>query len=130
MPVGLRLPVGVSSYGGVSLVSSDENDNKIISLALGSDDNENAFNQDIGLGDDMVYAISDPHVRGKIMGRLKRIFRRFEAQKRYKLLPGTAKWSEDSAEQEIILEFKYLNLESDEEKTFSRTYKTNEQVAR
>lgn len=129
MPVGLRLPVGVSSSGGAALVDSDANDNKIISLALGSDDNENAFNQDIGLGIDMVFAISDPHVRGKVMGRLRRIFRRFEAQKRYKLLPGTVKWSQESETQDLTLEFKYLNLESDEEQTFSRTYRASEQVS-
>ncbi len=129
MAVGLKLPVGTSSTGGVALVDSDENDNKIISLALGSDDNENAFNQDIGLGVDMVFAISDPHIRGRIITRLRQIFKRFEAQKRFKLFPSTIKWTEDSTEQELTLEFKYLNIESDEEKTFSRTYKETRQVS-
>jgi len=126
MPVGLALPVGVNTSGGVKLVDSDENDNKIISLALGMDDNENAFQQGIGLGIDMVFAISDPATRGRILGRLKQIFRRFEAQKRYRLRPATLKWTEDSDTQDLVLEFKYINLESDEERTFSRTFSAEE----
>lgn len=122
MPVGLALPVGVDASGGAKLVDSDENDNKIIMLALGDDSNENAFQQGIGLGIDMVFAISDPAIRGRIMGRIKQIFRRFEAQKRYRLVPSTVKWSQDSETQDLTLEFKYINLESDEPRNFSRTF--------
>ena len=129
MPVGLALPVGVSSSGGARLVDGDTNDNKIISLALGSDDNENAFNQDIGLGIDMVFALQSPATRGKIMGRLRQIFRRFEAQKRYRFLSNTVVWSENTDTGDLTLEFKYLNLESDETNTFRRTYTASEQVS-
>lgn len=118
MPTGLKLPVGVNSSGGVALVDGDDNDNKIIKLALGSDDNENAFQQGIGLGDSMVFDTSDQAVRGRIMGRLRQIFRRFEAQRRFRLSPASVKWSEDSATQELILEFNYTNLENDEVNTF------------
>lgn len=121
MPVGLDIPVGVNPSGGARLVDGDVNDNKIISMALGDDDNENAFQQNIGLGIDMIFAIEDPAVRAKIMGRLRAIFRSFEAQKRYRLMPATVKWSQDSETQDLILEFKYLNLESDEVNTFKRT---------
>jgi len=121
MPVGLALPVGVSSSGGARLVSSDENNNKIIALALGSDDNENAFQQDIGLGDFMVFSVEDPTVRGKIMGRMRKIFQRFQAQKRFRLLTETVEWFPDSENQDLVLQFKYHDLESDEIKTFSKT---------
>lgn len=128
MAMGINLPIRIAPSGGVMLVDSDDNDNKIISLALGSDDNENAFNQDIGLGLDLVYAIPSPHVRGQIIGGLRKIFARFTAQKRYKLIPSTIKWEEVTENQELTLEFKYLNLESDEIKTFSRTITSTEQV--
>ena len=118
MPTGLKLPVGVNSSGGASLVDGDENDNKIILLSLGSDDNENAFQQDIGLSQQMIFDVSDPAVRGRIINRLRQIFRTFEAQQRFRLFAASIKWIEDSNEQELILEFKYLNLETDEVNTF------------
>lgn len=122
MPVGIALPIGVNTSGGVKLADSDENDNKIISLALGMDDNENAFQQGIALGIDMVFAISDPAIRGRIIGRMRQIFRRFEAQKRYRLVPSSVKWTEDATTQDLKLEFKYINLESDEPRVFSKTF--------
>ena len=122
MPTGLALPIGVSASGGVKLVDGDDNDKKIIALALGSDDNENAFQQDIGLGIDMIFGISDPGIRGRIINRLKAIFRNFQAQQRFSLFTASIKFTEDSKTQELILEFKYLNLESDEIKDFRRQF--------
>lgn len=123
MPRGLALPVRVAPWGGVALVEGDDNDFKIISLALGSDDSENAFQQDIGLGESMIFDVSDPQLRGRIVGKIRNIFRRFETQKRYRLLGETMRWV-PGAEGELILEFKYINLESDERQTFSRAYRS------
>lgn len=103
-------------------MDGDDNDKKIIALALGSDDNENAFQQDIGLGIDMIFGISDPGIRGRIINRLKAIFRNFQAQQRFSLFTASIKFTEDSKTQELILEFKYLNLESDEIKDFRRQF--------
>jgi len=122
MAVGLYVPVGVSPGGGALLSDGEDNDRKIIFLALGSDDNENAFQQQIGLGNEMVFGVNDPQIRGTILTRIKRLFRQFEAQKRYRLVNRTLKWREDSANQEMILEFEYLNLETDEIQTFQRTF--------
>lgn len=126
MPRGFAMPVRVAPWGGLLLVEGDENDAKIISLALASDDNENAFQQDIGLGEAMVFDISDAQLRGGIMGRVRSIFRRFEAQKRYRLLSETLRWTEGDGE--LTLTFKYHNLESDEIKDFSKTYTNGETV--
>lgn len=122
MPRGLALPVRVAPWGGVATVSGDENDDKIIALALSSDDNENAFNQFIGLGDAMIFDISDPQIRGKIIGRIREIFRKFEIQKRYKLVEESVHWGleEFEAQGDLSLSFKYFNIESDEIRTFSR----------
>lgn len=124
MPRGLAVPVRVAPWGGAALVEGDDNDDKIISLALGADDNENAFQQNIGLGDDMIFGISDPQIRGRIVGKIRQIFRRFETQKRYRLLSETMRWLPPTGDGEMTLEFKYINLESDETKTFSRTYRS------
>lgn len=120
MPTGLRVPVGANPGGGAALVDSDDNDNKIISLALGSCDNENAFQQDIGIGDNMVFDVSDTTLRAKIIRRLNGIFKDFEQQKRYRLVKDTIKWEEGDGE--LSLSFKYLNLESDEPKDFNQKF--------
>lgn len=120
MPRGLRVPVGVDPTGGAALVESDENDQKIISIALGSCDSEHAFQQEIGLGSDMVFDINDPTLRARIYRRLISIFQDFESQKRYRLVRETVKWEEGSGE--LTLSFKYLNLESDEPKTFTQSF--------
>jgi len=114
MAVGLSLPVGVTTSGGARLVSGKENDTKIISLALGSGWSENAFQQDIALGQAMIFNLNDQSIRARIKGRLIQIFREFQNQNRYRLLVNTLKWSEDSQNQELNLEFKYANLEDDE----------------
>lgn len=122
MPVGLRLPVGVNSSGGFALVESDENDKKIIYLALADDDNENAFQQNIGLGSGMIFDNSDQQLRGKVQRKLLEIFRRFEAQKRYILRVNTIRWEENPDTQELTLSFFFLNIESNEDKEFRESF--------
>ena len=48
---GIKIPVGASKSGGAATITGDENDKQIISVALGSTDNENAFQQEISLGE-------------------------------------------------------------------------------
>lgn len=125
MPKGLSVPMGVSPTGGMATVSGQDNNDKIIRLALGSGDNENAFQQDVCLGDDHVFDIADPAFRGHILNRIRKIFERFERQKRFKLLPETVEWSE-GAEQETVLTFRYLDLESDETSEFTDSFRAND----
>jgi hypothetical protein len=122
MASGLKVPVGVNRSGGGAIVSGTENDEKVIMLALGDDDNENAFQQNIGVGARMIFDLSDERQRAKIIRRVKDVFIRFEAQKRFILRPNTVKWSRDSDNQDMILEFKYVSLESDEERDFRETF--------
>jgi hypothetical protein len=122
MPTGLAVPVGVGQDGGARLADGDGNDAKIILLALGSDDNENAFQQNIGLGEGMVFDIADPTSRSRITRRLVEIFRRFEAQQRYILRTNTIQWTQDSNNQTTYLSFLYVQVESDQEKEFRQQF--------
>lgn len=122
MPTGLAMPVGVGPDGGARLSEGDENDDKVIRLALGDDANENAFQQNIGVGADMVFGQSDELLQASIMRRIGEVFRRFEAAKRYTLKRETIVWSRDSNTQELILQFKYLSLESEREQTFREAF--------
>jgi hypothetical protein len=126
MPRGLKVPVGVAPHGGAALVDGDTNDAKIIKIALGSDESENAFQQDISLDVGMVFSLNDPTLRARILRRVYKIFDEFRVQKRFKLKKETMKWSENEANQELTLEFKYVNLESDEEKLFRRSFTSSD----
>ena len=122
MATGLSLPVGVTNSGGARLVSGKLNDNKIISLALGSGWSENAFQQDIALGQSMIFDLNDEAVRARIRRQLTLIFRDFQNQNRYRLLPSTLKWTEDGENQQLVLEFKYANIEEDETRDFTQRF--------
>lgn len=122
MPVGLSIPVGVNQKGGARLTSGDENDHKIIMASLGSDDNENAFQQNIGLGEDIVFDIADEAVQATITRRLIEMFRRFQSQQRYILRPETIRWEYDSSNQVMYLAFKYVQVESDREQDFRQQF--------
>lgn len=122
MATGLAMPVGVGQGGGARLSEGDENDDKIIRLGIGDDASEHAFQQNIGVGADMVFGQSDELLQAQIMRRLHEVFKRFEAQKRYTLRRNTITWSQDSKTQELILQFKYVALESDREQTFRESF--------
>jgi hypothetical protein len=122
MPRGLKLPVGVDGTGGTAMVDGEEENRKIIWSALSDCDNDNAFQQDLGLGSSMVFGIKDAGVRARILDRVTDIFRIFEALQRFRLKRESVAWRK--ADGELILEFKYLDLESDEEQSFSRAFRT------
>jgi hypothetical protein len=124
MTTGINMPFSVNASGGVSLVSRDDNDAKIIKIALADGDNDNAYQQDITLGTEHVYQLGDSRFRSRITAKLKQIFRGFQAEKRFKLLAGTIEWEDEEADSgEQVLKFRYVNLESDEAKDFQQSFK-------
>lgn len=118
MATGLEIPVGVNAAGGARLTSGSDNDRKAIFLALGSGWSEHAFQQDIALGQDMVFQLNDQSVRAYIKRKLIAIFREFQVQNRFKLLTETLKWTAEDDTQTLELKFKYANLEEDEVKDY------------
>lgn len=119
---GIKIPVGVGSNGGAATIEADQNDKQVISVAIGSGDNENAFQQDISLDEGMIFDLNDPTVRAKITRRLYRLFDEFRVQKRFSLLKSTIIWDSDETAQTLSIEFKYVNLESDEQKFFRKAF--------
>jgi hypothetical protein len=118
---GLRIPVGVGHNGGAAIVDGDTNDVKIIMASLGSGDNENAFQQEISLDQSMVFDTNDPILRAKIINKVKKIFAIFRNQNRFLLKEDTITW-ENTGDGELTLTFKYVNIESDEERPFLKTF--------
>lgn len=127
MPKGLAIPLGVTPKGGAAVVDSALNDNKIVMLALGDDTNSNAFQQNIGLGPGFTFDINDPQFKARVMLKLRTIFNRFQAQRRYQLSEDSIQWAgpDDPGVEEgtITLTFKYWSLEANEERLFSQPYR-------
>lgn len=124
MATGLKIPVGVNPMGGIAKVTGDDNAIQAIKTALTDCENEHAFQQELGLGAGMVFASNDMRLRAVILRRVRGIFNEFQKEKRFKLLEETIKWSEGDGE--LVLEFRYMDLESDEEKPFQRVFRPEE----
>jgi hypothetical protein len=122
MAQGLNIPVGVNKQGGAKIVDGDRNDQKIIFTALSDNDSENAFQKGLGLGSDMIFDVNDPKLRALILRKVKTIFDDFFRLHRFKLLANTIAWDSDETAGELKLTFKYLNIESDEVNTFSKSF--------
>lgn len=121
MAKGVAVPVGVDSTGRLRTVSRDENASKTIYLALGDNDNDNAFQQRIGLGADHIFGIDSKNFRAGIVAQLYSIFAVFEREKLFSLQQQTVRWDKGEAGEQV-LSFKYINMESDEVTTFARTF--------
>ena len=119
MATGLAIPVGVNKRGGTAMVSKDAHADQVIRTALLDNSSAHAYQQDEGLGADMIFDNMSIGSRARITFRINAIFRRFAALELFKLKSDTIKWTEVPETQELDLEFKYVNLESDEEKTFN-----------
>ena len=118
--VGLALPVGVTKQGRSKTVTGEANDRKIIFTALGGNYNQNAYQQDPGLGEDMIFEINDAVIQARIRQKLADVFADFDRQNRYRLVVETLEWSEE--EGELVLSFDYFNVESDEPQSFAQRF--------
>jgi len=121
MATGLKIPVGVNALGGTAVVSADDSTTQTIMTSLTDCDNENAFQQFLGLGSGMVFAVNDVKLRATITQRLREIFAEFVKERKYKLLEETIQW--DDTGEELKLDFRYLDMESDEEKPFQKIFR-------
>lgn len=124
MAKGLKIPVYVNNLGGSEIVEGDDQAIKIIKTALGSGYNENAYQQDVSLGESMIFGSNTNQLRADITRRLYKIFKEFEDDLLYKLARNTIKWSRDVSRQELILEFQFINLESDTPTVFRHAFRT------
>jgi hypothetical protein len=124
MAVGLAVPIRVNRRGGSTIVSGDDNNKKLLYLALTDNDNLNAFQQDIGMSQDTIFGVDNTEQRSIILKRLRTIFAEFETLHRFRLMDETITWTSNPDEGEQILEFRYHDLESDEIKEFRKEFAT------
>lgn len=122
MSSGLRIPVGVNRQGGTSTVEGDDQADKIIRLALSDNDSDNAFQQGIGLGSAAIFSLRNPSFRSLVSVKLTEIFEAFERARLFKLVRTSLRF-EAGGPGEQIVRFDFINLESDEVQSFSKSFK-------
>lgn len=121
MAKGLKVPVGVNLTGGTAWVEGDEQKHQSIMIALSSGENANAFQQNINLGDGMIFGWDGPDFRAAIVRRLLSIFADYETARLFRLMQETLEWIKGD-EGELILAFSYIDIESDETKAFRKEF--------
>lgn len=103
------------------MVSGDVQKRQLLQVALSSGENANAFQQDLNLGEAMIFGNDSSVLRSAIMQRVLRIFQNFETNKLFRLMQETVVWSQGD-EGELVLEFSYIDIESDETMAFRKEF--------
>lgn len=111
--VGLNLPIQSNSFGGMSRVSGNENNVKTIAIALGSLENENAFQQPESNMNSALFEIGDEAAMAFVRRNLTLTFEEFERQHRFRLLKNTVQFRQNE-EGDMFIDFQYHDLESDQ----------------
>lgn len=122
MAKGLKIPVQVDNKGGSLVVEGDEYSRQVLFTGLAGHDNVNAFQQGTGLGEGMIFGLTDTSTRASVLRRLRELFDVWEAERLYRLMSETIRWSKDSQRGELILDFKYVNLETNRVIDFSKRF--------
>lgn len=123
MAKGLKLPIGVNPLGGAAMVEGNDQNQKIIFTAMSDCDNENAFEQDQGISAEVVFSLNDVGVGLIARRKIVHIFQEFYRQNRFKIQEESIK-IEKNNKQEMILEFEYIDIETDEVLPFEKTFTT------
>jgi len=123
MAKGLKIPVGVTATGGTAAVEGEEHNLQLIGTSLSSSESANAWQQEVNLGEDMIFGLDESTLRTTILRRLYQIFEAFEANKLYQLDRDSIEWSREQ-DGELTLELRYIDLETDEPRTFRKTFTT------
>lgn len=114
---GVAIPLRSSIGGGLATVTGQENDFKIIALALMSHENDNPFQQSSDNVDGALFDIDDPAGYALLVRRVESAFFDFEQQHRYRLIPGSLQIRRKDGV--AIIYFDYHSIEADERRTLN-----------
>ena len=117
MAQGLAVPVRVGPRGGAALSKGDKENGKGILLAMGEGDNEHPWNGDVGL-DAPLFSVQQEGVNALVESRIRQHFERLNRGDRAKLM--RVEFASESPG-ELAVGVKYLDIETDEEKTVLKT---------
>lgn len=121
MVKGLKVPIGVDIYGGSAVVEDSEYKHQLIAMSLSSGDSANAFQQEVSLGQDMIFGQDTLSLRSSVTQRLYAIFADFETNKLFRLMKETLKWN-PLGDGRLELSFSYIDIETDTVESFLKEY--------
>lgn len=115
---GIDVPVASDGRGRLALTSGNEQLSKLISLNLADLESANPFQQDLGLGPDVVFSVGDEKLRLEMRRRIRALFRRLQLADRARLAKEPT-FSQDSEKQELTVDIDYINIEEDKPGTMA-----------
>lgn len=107
---GIAIPFSADGRGRLALVSGENQLRKLIILNLSDCDSANPYQDDLGIGADMVFAIASVKLRADVKRRATLLFRRLQLSDRARLAEPPS-FETDQASQSITMNIDYINLE-------------------
>lgn len=114
---GLDVPLKVNKSGGFATVSGDDQNKKIIMLAVDYCPSENPFNTDVGI-EHPIFGINDVSLQSRSLIRIKEVFRNFQNQNRMKY--KSSKFS--SVNEELVVDIDYIDMQTDRPESVRKTF--------
>lgn len=107
---GLTLPFQANGRRRLRVSGGNEQLRKIILLNLGDLESENPFQDDLGLGGDLIFAVNNEELRSDLKLRIDALFRRLLVEDRAKLRKEPTFEIFQEA-QELVVNIEYINIE-------------------
>ena len=125
MSTGMLSPLSASKKGGAVTVSGSDLIWQLLVTALRDCSSDNPF-QDLGIGDQNIFSLSDQQSIAKLNLAVQRIFLQFEANQLARLVKGDRGIVfSKSVEGRLNCEISYVDLETDKSETLAGSYSAN-----
>ncbi len=116
---GLKLPVSVNKSGGLSVNTDEaEHTKQLLMTAFGESNDDNPF-QDAGMDQGMIFSIDSPGFRARAEKAVMAVIAKFSD--RIKLASSAPMTLTRNDDQEVILSFEYIDLQTDSVQEFRKT---------
>ena len=123
--VGIAIPFQANGRGGLLLLTGGEQMRKIIFTRLSDCESSNPYQQDIGIGADMIFAINDESLQAELRRRIDLNFSELRAQGRARLLkPPLFKRKSETQELEVLVQ--YLDMETNKPEEVKMIFSASE----
>ena len=118
---GIALPFSTDGRGRLARTAGEGQLSKVILLNLMDLESANPFQDDLGLGAFMIFAVNNEDLHTELRRRINELFRRLQLQDRAKLARPPS-FQTNIAEQELEMNISYVNLEENKPGDISETF--------
>lgn len=116
---GIALPFQADGRGRLVTIDRDAELSKIINMQLQNMESNNPF-QDLGLGEEMIFAVDNDDLQSDLRRRINEIFRQLQLQDRARLEKPPV--FSLTAEGELEVAISYIDLETNKIDEFTRVF--------